>query len=75
METKFDPNAKVKAGDLNTAPDGKQPNQEAKNIDFSKAAPRKGESEKYIRNIDYPTKSGKAHVQDSLFKLADQKDY
>ena len=56
METKFDPNAKVKAGALNTAPDGKQPNQEAK-------------------NIDYPTKSGKEHVQDSLFKLADQKDY
>ena len=75
METKFDPNAKVKAGDLNTAPDGKQPNQEAKNIDFCKDAPRKGESEKYIRNIDYPTKSGKEHVQDSLFKLADQKDY
>ena len=75
METKFDPNAKVKAGDLNTAPDGKQPNQEAKNIDFSKDAPRKGESEKYIRNIDYPTKSGKEHVQDSVFKLADQKDY
>ena len=75
METKFDPNAKVKAGDLNTAPDGKQPNQEAKNIAFSKDAPRKGESEKYIRNIDYPTKSGKEHVQDSLFKLADQKDY
>ena len=75
MESKFDPNAKVKAGDLGTAPDGKQPNQEAKNIDFSKDAPRKGESEKYIRNIDYPTKSGKEHVQDSLFKLADQKDY
>ena len=75
METKFDTNAKVKAGDLGTAPDGKQPNQEAKNIDFSKDAPRKGESEKYIRNIDYPTKSGKEHVQDSLFKLADRKDY
>ena len=75
METKFDPRTKIKQGDLGTAPDGKQPNQEAKNIDFSKHAPRKGESEKYIRNIDYPTKSGKEHVQDSLFKLADQKDY
>ena len=41
MESKFDPNAKVKAGDLGTAPDGKQPNQEPKNIDFSKHAPRK----------------------------------
>ena len=75
METKFDPNAKVKAGDLGTAPDGKQPNQEPKNIDFSKLAPRKGESEKYIRDIDYTTKSGKEHVQDSLFAMADKKDY
>jgi len=75
METKFDPKAKVKQGDLGTAPDGKQPNQEAKNVDFSKHAPRKGESEIYIRDIDYPTKSGSEHVQDSLFKLADQKDY
>ena len=75
METKFDPKTKVKQGDLGSAPDGKQPNQEATNIDFSKDAPRKGESETYIRDIDYPTKSGKEHVQDSLFKLADQKDY
>jgi len=75
MENKFDPKAKVKQGDLSSAPDGKQPNQEAKNVDFSKHAPRKGESETYIRDIDYPTKSGKEHVQDSLFKLADQKDY
>ena len=35
METKFDPNTKVKQGDLGSAPDGKQPNQEATNIDFS----------------------------------------
>ena len=75
METKFDPKAKIKQGDLGSAPDGKQPNQEATNIDFNKHAPRKGESEKYVRDIDYTTKSGKEHVQDSLFKLADQKDY
>ncbi len=75
METKFDPKAKVKQGDLSSIPDGKQPNQEPKNIDFSKHAPRKGESEKYIRDIDYTTKSGKEHVQDSLFAMADKKDY
>ena len=75
METKFDPNAKVKAGDLSSIPDGKQPNQEAKNIDFNKHAPRKGESETALRDIDYPKGSGKEHVQDSLFKLADEKDY
>ena len=50
METKFDPRTKVKQGDLGTAPDGKQPNQEAKNIDFNKHAPRKGESETALKN-------------------------
>ena len=75
MEAKFDPKAKVKQGQFSDAPDGKQPNREHTNIDFSKHAPRKGESEKYVRDIDYPTKSGSEHVQDSLFKLADQKDY
>ena len=75
METKFDPKAKVKQGDLGLAPDGKQPNQEATNIDFSKDAPRKGEADVALKNIDYPKGSGKEHVQESLFKLADQKDY
>ena len=75
METNFDPKAKVKQGDLGLAPDGKQPNQEAINIDFSKEAPRKGESETALKNNNYPTESGKVHVQESLFKLADEKDY
>ena len=75
METKFDPKAKVKQGDLGSAPDGKQPNQEPTNIDFNKHAPRKGESETALRDTNYPTKSGSEHVQDSLFKLADEKDY
>tara|TARA_Y100001938_G_scaffold84799_1_gene116430 strand:- start:1595 stop:1825 length:231 start_codon:yes stop_codon:yes gene_type:complete len=76
METKFDPKAKVKQGDLGTAPDGKQPNQEPTNIDFSKHAPGKYQSKNYLDlEGTYTTKSGKEHVQDSLFKLADQKDY
>ena len=75
METKFDPKAKVNQGDLGSAPDGKQPNQEATNIDFSKDAPRKGEADVALKNIDYPKASGKEHVQESLFKLADEKDY
>ena len=75
METKFDPRAKINQGDLGTAPDGKQPNQEATNIDFNKVAPRKGESETALKDIDYPTKAGKEHVQDSLFKQANEKDY
>jgi len=75
METKFDPKAKVKQGDLGSAADGKQPNQEATNVDFVKDAPRKGESETALKNINYPTKSGSEHVQESLFKMADEKDY
>ena len=75
METKFDPKAKVKQGDLGSAADGKQPNQEAINIDFSKEAPRKGESETALKNNNSPKGSGKEHVQESLFKLADEKDY
>ena len=75
MEKNFDPKAKVNQGDLSSIPDGKQPNQEATNIDFSKDAPRKGESETALKDIDYPKGSGKEHVQDSLFKLADEKDY
>ena len=75
METKFDPKAKVNQGDLGSAPDGKQPNQEATNIDFSKDAPRKGEADVALKNIDYPKGSVKQHVQESLFKLADEKDY
>jgi len=75
METKFDPKAKVKQGDLGSAADGKQPNQQATNIDFEKHAPGKGKSETALRDNNYPTKSGSEHVQDSLFKLADQKDY
>ena len=75
METKFDPKAKVRQGDLGSAADGKQPNQQATNIDFAKEAPRKGESETALKNISYPTKSGSEHVQESLFKMADEKDY
>ena len=75
METKFDPRAKIKQGDFGTAPDGKKPQQETTNIDFSKDAPRKGESETALKNNNYPTKAGKEHVQDSLVKQADEKDY
>ena len=83
MEMKFDPKAKVKQGDLGSALDGKQPNQQATNIDFNKDAPTKGNSKNYLESEEgslyqkgtYVTKSGKEHVQDSLFKLADEKDY
>ena len=78
METNFDPKAKVKQGDLGPAPDGKQPNQEAINIDFEKHAPGKHKSKNFLdleRSGEYLTKSGSEHVQESLFKMADEKDY
>mgnify|MGYP003137464919 CR=1 FL=1 len=75
METKFDPNTKVKQGDLGSAPDGKQPNQEATNVNFSKNAPRKGESETALKDINYPTKSGSEHVQNPLLQKADKGSY
>ena len=83
MEKNFDPKAKVKQGDFGSALDGKQPNQEATNIDFSKDAPVKGESKNYLESEEgslykdgaYVTKPGKVHVQESLFKLADEIDY
>ena len=57
METKFDPKAKVKQGQLSDAPDGKQPNREHTNIDFEKHAPRKYQpfeydvTEMYLANL------------------------
>ena len=44
-------------------------------VDFSKDAPRKGESETALQNNNYPTKSGSEHVQESLFKQADERNY
>ena len=83
METKFDPKAKVNQGDLGSAPEGKQPNQEATNINFDKDAPGQGKSKNNLESEEgslykkgaYVTKSGSEHVQESLFKLADDKDY
>ena len=73
MEAKFDPKAKVKQGQLSDAPEGKQPNREHTNIDFSQHTHRKQEPFEY--DVDVPTKPGSEHVQDSLFKMADEKDY
>ena len=75
MEAKFDPKAKVKQGQFSDAPDGKQPNREHTNIDFSKHAPRKYESANYLKDQVLPSKPGAEHVQDSLFSMADEKDY
>ena len=73
MEAKFDPKAKVKQGQFSDAPDGKQPNREHANIDFSKHAPKKYQPFEY--DVTEPSKSGSEHVQDSLFKMADEKAY
>ena len=71
METKFDPRAKVKQGDLGTVADGKQPNQQPTNIDFNKDAPGKYQSKNYLESEegslyeggDYVTKPGSEHIK------------
>jgi len=73
MEAKFDPKAKVKQGQLSDGPDGKNPNREHTNIDFSKHAPRKYQEFEY--DVTEVSKPGSEHVQDSLFNMADEKDY
>ena len=73
METKFEPKAKIEPGQFSDAPDGKQPNREHTNIDFSKHAPKKYQPFEY--DVTEPTKSGAEHVQESLFNMADEKDY
>jgi len=73
MESKFDPKAKVKQGQLSDGPEGKQPNREHTNIDFSQHTHRKQEPFAYY--VDVPSKPGAEHVQQSLFKMADEKDY
>ena len=83
METKFDPKAKVKQGDLGSAADGKQPNQQPTNIDFNKDAPSKGNSKNYLESEEgslyeggeYVTKPGKEHVQNPLLQKADKEKY
>ena len=73
METKFDPKAKVKQGQFSDSPEGKQPNRPHNTIDFSQHAPRKYQEFEY--DITVPTKSGSEHVQDEVFRMADEKDY
>ena len=71
MQTKFDPKAKVKQGQFSDSSDGKQPNNQHTNIDFAKEAPGKGEADIYLKKADYPSE----HVDDAVFRMADEKDY
>ena len=73
METKFDPKAKVKQGQLSDGPDGKNPNREHTNIDFSKHAPKKYQPFEY--DVTEPSTPGSNHVDDAVFRMADEKDY
>ena len=73
MQSTFDPKAKVKQGQFSDAPEGKQPNREHTNIDFSLHAPKKYQQFEYDTTV--PTKSGSEHIEDSVFKMADEKDY
>ena len=73
MEKTFDPKAKVKQGQFSDSPDGKQPNREHTNIDFSKHTRKKGETFEYEQTV--PSESGSKHVEESLFNMANEKDY
>ena len=73
MEQKFDPKAKVKQGQFSDSPDGKNPNREHTNIDFSKHAPRKYQPFEY--DVNQPSEPGSKHVDDGVFRMADEKDY
>ena len=73
MEMKFDPKAKVKQGQLSDAPEGKQPNREHTNIDFSKHTHRKQEPFEY--DVTVTSEPGSKHVDDAVFRMADEKDY
>ena len=74
VEKIFNPLAKVKQGDNNGSVElsMKQP---TVNIDFSKHAPRKYESEKALGEMSYPKTKKKQNVQSQLFAKADEKDY
>ena len=62
----FDPKSKVKQGQFSDAPDGKNPNREHTNIDFSKHTHRKQEAFEY--DVTVPSESGSKHVDDAVFK-------
>ena len=75
METKFDPKAKVTQGDLSSATDGKQPNQQPGNlkITYSReeiaAITQDG-------NFEYhEPKKFRSQLDANFDKLADEKDY
>jgi len=73
MEATFDPKAKIKQGQFSDSPDGKNPNREHDNIDFTQHAPKKYQEYDYDPVV--PSKPGAEHVQDSLFKMAEERDY
>ena len=73
MEANFDPKAKVKQGQFSDSPDGKNPNREHTNIDFSKHAPKKYQPFEY--DVSQPSEPGSKHVDDAVFRRADEKDY
>ena len=69
----FDPKSKVKQGQFSDAPDGKNPNREYTNIDFSKYAPKKYQEFEY--DVTMTSEAGSKHVDNAVFTMADEKDY
>ena len=73
MQEKFDIKSKVKQGQFSDAPDGKNPNREHTNIDFSKHTHRKQEPFEY--DVTVTSEPGSKHVDDAVFRMAEEKDY
>ena len=69
----FDPKSKVKQGQFSDAPDGKNPNREHTNIDFSKHAPKKYQEFEY--DVTMTSEAGSKHVDNAVFTMAYEKDY
>ena len=75
METKFDPKAKVKQGDLGTAPDGKQPNQQPGNLKITYVKEERARETQDGKFDYYEPKKFTSQVDANFNKLADKKDY
>jgi len=75
METKFDPRAKVKQGDIGSAPDGKQPNQEPGNLKITYSREEIAAITQDGKFDYYEPKKFRSQLDANFNKLADEKDY
>ena len=75
METKFDPKAKVTQGDLSSAPDGKQPNQQPGNLKITYGKEERAMETQDGKFDQFEPKKIRSQLDANFDKLADEKDY